>query len=52
MLSLLSPHTRLSIACDLTTENEYIRTMTIQEWKKQTPELNKRPAIFILYAPK
>lgn len=51
MLSCLSPHTRLSIACDITTENEYIRTMTIQEWKKQTPDLNKRPAIFILYAP-
>lgn len=52
MLSCLSPHTRLSIACDITTENEYIRTLTIQEWKKQTPDLNKRPAIFILYAPK
>lgn len=51
MLSCLSPYTRLSIACNITTENEYIRTMTIQEWKKQTPDLNKRPAIFILYAP-
>lgn len=50
MLSLLSPQTRLSIACDITTENEYIKTMTIREWKKQSPDLNKRPAIFILYA--
>jgi len=52
MLSLLSPDTRLSIACDITTDKEYIRTMTVREWKKQTPDLHKRPAIFILYAPK
>lgn len=50
MLALLAPQTKLSIACDITTENEYIRTMSVQEWKKQSPDLNKRPSIFILYA--
>lgn len=52
MLSVLAPQTLLSIACDITTENEYIRTLTVREWKKQTPDLDKRPAIFILYARK
>lgn len=50
MLSCLSPNTQLSIACDITTESEYIRTMTVREWHTHTPELDKRPAIFILYA--
>ena len=50
MLQVLHPQTLLSIACDITTENEYIRTMSIQDWKKQKPDINKRPAIFLIYA--
>lgn len=52
MVHILQPQTKLSIACDITTENEYIRTLTIQEWKTQKPDINKRPAIFIIYARK
>lgn len=50
MLQTLNPKTFLSIACDITTENEYIKTLRIQDWKKQKPDINKRPAIFLLYA--
>ncbi|MEG2276603.1 MAG: SAM-dependent methyltransferase [Odoribacter sp.] len=50
ILQTLHPQTLLSIACDITTENEYIKTMSIQEWKKQKPDINKRPAIFLIYA--
>lgn len=50
MLRILNPKTLLSIACDITTENEFIKTMTVQEWKKQKPEIHKRPAIFLFYA--
>lgn len=50
MLRILQPQTLLSIACDITTENEFIKTLPIQEWKKQKPDLNKRPAIFLLHA--
>lgn len=49
LLQVLQPQTLLSIACDITTENEYIKTMTIQEWKKQKPDIQKRPAIFSIY---
>lgn len=42
--------TRLCIAADITGPQEYIRTQTIKEWKKQQPELHKIPAIFLLLA--
>lgn len=52
-LSTLSPGVRFCIAADLTNPEEYIRTKTIQEWRKTTiPNLHKRPAIFLLYAGK
>lgn len=50
-LQQLRPQTLLSIACDLTTENEYIQTCSVQEWKKLKPDLHKRPAVFLVYAP-
>jgi 16S rRNA (cytidine1402-2'-O)-methyltransferase len=42
------PSTRMCIAADLTGENEWIRTKTIADWKKEVPELHKRPVIFLL----
>jgi 16S rRNA (cytidine1402-2'-O)-methyltransferase len=42
-------NTRLAIACDITSKNEYIRTATIGEWRKMgVPDINKRPTIFII----
>ncbi|MCA1747291.1 MAG: SAM-dependent methyltransferase, partial [Bacteroidales bacterium] len=46
--SACSEQTLLTIAVDITTETEMIKTMTIQEWKKKKPELHKRPAVFLL----
>jgi 16S rRNA (cytidine1402-2'-O)-methyltransferase len=40
--------TKLCIACDLTLESEFIRTQTIAAWKKSKPDIQKRPAIFVL----
>ena len=42
------PYTRLCIACDITLESEFIQTKTINEWQKNRPDINKRPAIFII----
>lgn len=43
-------HTKLCIACDLTLPTQYIKTLTVAEWKKRTlPLLEKRPTIFLLY---
>lgn len=50
ILSTCQGNTKLCIACDITLESEYIKTKSINEWKKSTlPDLNKRPSIFILY---
>lgn len=43
-----NPSTRLCIACDITLETEFIRTDTVGAWAKRKPDLNKRPAIFLL----
>lgn len=44
----LSPGTNLCIACDITLPSEYIKTYSINDWKRQKPDLHKRPAIFII----
>ncbi|MFD1257126.1 SAM-dependent methyltransferase [Mucilaginibacter terrae] len=41
--------TRLCIACNLTAADELVQTKTIAEWKKQVPDLHKKPTIFLLY---
>jgi 16S rRNA (cytidine1402-2'-O)-methyltransferase len=40
--------TSFCIACDLTLETEFIKTMTVAEWKKQKPDINKRASIFLI----
>lgn len=42
------PSVMLCIAVDLTLETEWIRSMSISEWKKQHPLIHKRPAVFLL----
>ena len=41
--------TQLCIATDITTTDQYIKTMCISDWEKNKPDLNKRPTIFILH---
>ncbi len=46
-----SPETRLCIARDLTTADEWIATRRITDWKKTAaPDLSKRPTVFLLLA--
>jgi 16S rRNA (cytidine1402-2'-O)-methyltransferase len=40
--------TRICIAADITGPSESIRTKTVAEWKKDIPELNKIPVMFLL----
>lgn len=48
--STCNPNTQLCIAAGITTNQEYIRTRPIREWKKcGLPELGKIPAIFLIY---
>lgn len=43
------PTTKLCIAADITGKDEFIRTLSISEWVKKKPDLNKKPAIFLIY---
>ena len=47
--SSLSSQTRLCIATDITLSTEYIKTLSIDRWKKEQPDLHKRPTIFIIH---
>ena len=49
ILKTCSASTQLCIAVDITAATENISTKTIEQWKKQQPEIHKRPAIFLLY---
>ncbi len=49
LLKLLSPLTRLAIACELTSPEEYIKVLSVEQWRKSgTPPIAKRPTIFLL----
>ena len=44
----LRPQTRICVAAGITTEQEWIRTHTVAEWRhQQLPDLSKTPAIFL-----
>ncbi len=50
VLALCNSSFLLCIACEITLENEFIKTQSINDWKKNKPDLNKKPTIFILQA--
>ena len=64
MLQTLSPATRLCVAADLTLPTQFIRTLTVAEWRTRHSETNsshsgldpesqtigKRPCVFIILA--
>ena len=45
----LSGDTNLCIACDITLYTEYIKTLSVNEWKKNKINIDKKPAIFIIH---
>ena len=49
IISCCQPSTYLSIACNITLPDAYIKSMTVNDWRKKRPELNKKPAVFLLY---
>jgi len=47
--NVLTPSTYLCVAADLTLPGEYIKTLTVKEWKNENVDLHKRPCIFIFH---
>ena len=50
MLQFLQGPTRLTVAADLTLPTSYIRTMSIEQWRKAPAVIGKRPCVFIILA--
>lgn len=50
ILKTCKPSSQLCIAVNISGTNEQIRTKTVDEWKKNIPDIHKQPAIFLLYS--
>ena len=50
LLQACRDNTLLCIAANITAPDEFIATKRVIDWKKQLPDINKRPTIFILQA--
>lgn len=48
VLQNLNSETLLCIACNVTAEDEFIKTLRIKDWQKSKPDLHKKPTIFLL----
>ena len=48
LLQYCEPETMLCIAVDITLDTEFIRTKSISFWKTNIPDIQKRPAIFMI----
>ncbi|WP_313804517.1 SAM-dependent methyltransferase [Flavobacterium sp.] len=49
LLQILQPNTHLCIACDITLPTEFIKTLTVNQWKKNKVDLHNRPCLFIIH---
>lgn len=47
-LQVCSPSTKLTVAMNISMDDEFIKTHTIEEWRRKPIEFNKKPAVFIL----
>ncbi|MCH1539146.1 MAG: SAM-dependent methyltransferase [Flavobacteriaceae bacterium] len=49
LLKSLDRNTEVCVACDLTLPTQFIKTLSVKEWKKLNLTFHKRPAIFIIH---
>ncbi len=48
LVNTLNPDVLLSVSADLTAPSELIRTAPVWQWQGHLPDLNKRPAVFMI----
>lgn len=48
LLLHLSGEIKICIACDVTLPTQFIKTLSVNQWKKQTISLHKHPTIFVI----
>lgn len=52
LLASCRDDTLLTLACDLTLDSELLQTKPVAAWRGHTPDLGKRPTVFLLYRSK
>ncbi len=52
IMEVCQPSTCLCIAANLTGANELVLTRTVAQWRKNLPDINRQPAIFLIGAGK
>jgi 16S rRNA (cytidine1402-2'-O)-methyltransferase len=50
ILKTCMPATRLCIAVELTSNEEWVKTKSVKEWRGDSPDLHKKPTVFLLLA--
>lgn len=48
LCEILKPEMRICIAVNITLPDENIRTLTVKEWRKSSPDLHKKPVVFCI----
>ena len=49
LLKSCKPNTQICVASNLTAEDEYIKTQSVYNWRKEEIDLHKKPTIFLMY---
>ncbi len=49
ILKNTAAQTLLCVACNLTAEDEFVKTQSIGQWKQEKIDLHKKPTIFLIY---
>lgn len=49
LCKVLDKNTQICVACDITLPTEFIKTQSVNEWKKNSVDLHKRPTLFIIH---
>jgi len=50
LIQTLNNNTLLCVASNISLADEFIKTRSIKNWKKNTPNLHKKPSVFVLQA--
>ncbi|MES2429788.1 MAG: SAM-dependent methyltransferase [Bacteroidota bacterium] len=50
LLKSCKSSTKICIAAELTSPNEYVKTKTVADWRKEKTDFHKKPVIFLLQA--
>ncbi len=50
LMKICRPQTKVCIAAEITSANEFIKTKTVAQWKTSMPDLHKKPVVFLFLA--